>query len=232
MSYVLAAGALLATWVVFRLERHARQQSAVGAARAVLNAALHGMVKGFGDQRGWGDIYFATRYTPAVLAEQASEAHRVVLAEQRFSQVFEVPTEPVAAVATAVYPTDLLLERTRFAANTALWRLRVFNQLVRLQTTFNSQHTAEVVNPETPAERREELAAASASIAVMLHGNGIGEAAAPNGWYGLFKETLEENVRHLDGLRGFSCSRYFRDPLALVDLVAIGVFAAAVFYAA
>ena len=229
MPYILATFALALTWFVFRIERFARQQSAVGAARAVLDAVLHGMVKGSGDQSGWGDIYITKLYDGDVLDERVGEARRVVFAEYRFDQVFVVPAEPVAAVATAVFPTGLLLESTRFAANTALWRLQVFNQLVGLETTFNGQHAADVRSTDTSPERREELAEASAHIVRMIHGDGIGLAAAPTGWYGILKEALEENVAHLDGLRGFSRRSYLREPLlAGIDLVALGAVCAAI----
>jgi hypothetical protein len=233
VGYVLAAVALVLTWSVFRLERFARQQSAISAARSVLQAVLSGMVAGFGEQPGWGEMYFGDPYTPVRLQQQASEAQRVVFHERRFAQVLEVPTQPVAAVATAAYPADLLLEQTRFAANTALWRLRVFNQLVGVQTSFNTRHAVEVANADTPPQRLHELAEASARIALMLHGDGIGHAGAHDGWYGALKDSLQRNVRHLDDLRGFRWSGYRREPLlALADLAVLAAFAAAVAHAA
>jgi hypothetical protein len=228
VAFIFAALALGATWFVFRLQRFARQQSEVDAARAVLDAVLHGMVRGLDGREGWGDLYFQTRYvlgSPA-LKNQESNATRMVTEALGLQQVLEVPTEPLAAVATAIYPSGLLLERTRIAANTALWRVHVFNQLVRQQTSFNRQHLAEVTDDGTSDQRRTALATASARLSVMLHLDGIGTASDPDGWYGQLKDALETNVAHLECRHGFSFWRWFEEPLVLVDFIAVAIFAA------
>lgn len=228
MVYVLATAAIFVSWGVFRIERFARRQGEIAAAQAVLDAAENGMVKGFENEPGWGDKYFSTIYETGddhraigPLAMQESEAARLVLKEFRFAQVFEVPVEPVAALATAAFGPDLVQKKTRFAANTALWRIRVFNQLVRIQTVFNTQHAAEVRSVFTSQEKRGELADASAMIALFLHGDGIGLAGDSRGWYGALKHELESNIEYLDRLKGFSWKRYFREQLFVgIDAVA------------
>jgi hypothetical protein len=62
-------------------------------------------------------------------------------------QVFVVPTEPLARLATTPPSPGLISQDTVAAANTALWRLHVFNQLVGLQTAFNAGCVGEVGDP-------------------------------------------------------------------------------------
>lgn len=232
MPYVLTTGALLLTWVIFRYERFSRRQSAIAEARAVVDAVLTGMVNADGEPQGWGDLYFLKVYTDKELAVRTKEAGRVVFEEKRFDQVFEVPIEPLVAVATAANGPDLVLKETRFAANTALWRIRVFNQLVRLETAFNAQHSVEVRSERTPRDRREDLAKASEMIVAMLHRDGIGYAGTTKGWYGVLRQALRENVQYLDDLQGWSIRRHFREFLfVLGDVVFTVVFVAILYHA-
>jgi hypothetical protein len=51
-------------------------------------------------------------------------------------QVFVVPTEPLAKLATTAPQNGLIDVATVAVANFALWRVHVFNQLVRQLTDF------------------------------------------------------------------------------------------------
>lgn len=119
-------------------------------------------------------------------------------------------------------------------ANHALSRIHVFNQLVWQLTTFNARHAGEILSDNTDSERRKELASTAASLSMLLHREGIGEASLQGqngqwGWYGALVATLDANKRLLESKRGFSLWRQLREwPYTAIDLLVLGAFAAVV----
>jgi len=67
-------------------------------------------------------------------------------------------------------------------------------------------------------------------IAVILHGNGIGNAGDSDAWYGFLRYKLADNVKHLDTLKGFHFKRYFSEyQLVFFDAVALCALVVAIF---
>jgi hypothetical protein len=133
-----------------------------------LRAVHYGMVQGLtaGQAVGWGQSYFATDYTEDVANERARETRDLVM-QRGIDQVLAVPTEPLAKLATATPHEGLITPTTIGIANFALWRLRVFNQLVVQLTDFNTKHAVEITSSGTDASRREDIAAAAMSFVVV-----------------------------------------------------------------
>jgi hypothetical protein len=221
MVELLAAVAVLVAWAVFRLDRHAQRQSVLQDARARLLGVQHGMVEGDGDQPGWGEVYFAARYA-GLEAVARAEQTRSLIRKGGIDQVFVVPTEPVARLATARgVGEDLISERTIAAASILLWRLHVFNQLVGQLSRYNAQYLAEIIDEETPPERREVLAHAGFALSRMLHGDGIGTASEQGGWYAEFKAAVASDIKRLRDLERFRWPGDRRERhLAVGDLLA------------
>lgn len=149
---------------------------------------------------GWGSVYFSKAYDVAAALEKGDDARRLVEQGSTY-QVFPVPTQPFAFLATSVGAAPLISEETVSAANTALWRLAVFNHFVERQTRFNERHAAEVVDLEhTPAERRAVLARAAEEMNIGLHLEGIGAAADEGGWWRRLTAAVASDVGRLEEL--------------------------------
>jgi hypothetical protein len=112
------------------------------AAYGTLRAVHYGMVQGLtpGQAIGWGQVYFANDYSHVQALERARETWDVVM-EGGVDQVFVVPTEPLAKLATSAPQDGLIDVATVAVANFALWRVHVFNQLVRQLTDFTPLKT-------------------------------------------------------------------------------------------
>jgi hypothetical protein len=143
----------------------------------------------------WGDKYFGCPYSDSDVAAHARVAY-VAISERRYSQVFVVPTEPLATLLGSAAAGRWISEQTVEAANVALWRIGVFNQLVDQQTDFNSRHLAEFRDDKLSPPRREVLAKSAEALSRMLHGEGIGDAE----WYQELKRQLAANIKSLDAL--------------------------------
>ena len=157
MTEVLTAGAILLAWFVFRYDRHGRQRDAIEAADGTLRAVHYGMVQGLTPgQPGWGQGYFSHDYTESAALERAGETHTTVM-QRGMDQIFVVPTEPLARLATSSPQEGLIDAKTVAVAHFALWKVHVFNQLVRQLTDFNAMHGAEIQSQATDPARREEL---------------------------------------------------------------------------
>jgi hypothetical protein len=164
IEVVTAAGFALA-WLAFRYDRHVRWRGAVDAAHGTLSSVYQGIVAGvppLGSQSAWGRHYLHTIYTDEVAKERANKTRELVMM-RGIDQVLVVPTEPLAMLAT-VAPHPGLIEPTTVAvANTALWRVGVFNQLVQQMADFSAAHAVEITSNATEWERREDIAAAAMS---------------------------------------------------------------------
>jgi hypothetical protein len=198
VSTALTAFAIVVAWAIFRLERFASRRRDIAGARAVLAAVQRGMIEGLpGDpQSAWGEAYFAEVYDFATAVARAKEAGAAVTNRRAWESVFSVPTEPLAVLATS--STDLISSETIFAANVALWRVRVFNQLVRVQDDFNARHASEFVQGDPP--RLAALADATRELSFGLHFHGIGQAGTDEGWYGRLKRAVAADVERLGAL--------------------------------
>jgi len=181
----IAIGAIVISWALYGLGQRAARRHDLEAARELLGGVLAGMA-------GWGDIYFAEPYT-----EESIEAHaqqdRTMVMEQNWIHRYEIPTEPVAALVSGAAASTWINQKTIEAAGVALWKMRLFNELVRQQTDLGRQHFAEILNPALPAERREAIARAAYLQSFNLH-TGIGPAA----WYPTLKRALGDNIAEID----------------------------------
>lgn len=235
MIEVFTAAAVLLAWVVFRHDRHGKRRDAIEAAYGTLSAVHYGMVQGLtpGQAVGWGQIYFFNGYTPESAQARATQTYGRVMASD-LDQIFVVPAEPLAKLATTTPHEGLIERKTVAVANFALWRVHVFNQLVGLLTDFNSAHADEILSTSTEESRREELASAAASLSKMLHQDGIGWswAALPEGgrgWYGALVGGLGENMRKLEVEREAALWRRLIEwPYSAIDVLVVGGFVAVV----
>jgi hypothetical protein len=239
MVDVLAAVAILLAWFVFRYERDARAREAVESAYATLRAVQYSMVESRGSgQQGWGHAYFwLADYDSEKANERAAETRKHVY-RRHYEQIFVVPTEPLAKLATAAPHDGLIDYRTVASAGFALWKVRMFNQHVRQLTDFNTQNLLEISSENTEPARREELAEAAGVLSFMLHRYGVGWAwsAYPNadgrGWYGELVERLAKNMGDLDERRRLSVwRRYWERPYYVFDAIVLALGVGTVIYA-
>jgi hypothetical protein len=174
------------------------------AAVGLLKAVRAGMTP-------WGDLYFGDGYDECRIEKHATRDYQAVM-DKGYSQVFHVPTEPLAALIASPAAGGLVNTNTVTAANVALWQIGVFNQFVRQQTDFNARHLAEFKDEDLPTARRENLATAAYLISKMLHGSGIGDAK----WYANLMGELEANVTELQDHRA---RRWWTRPALLLAIV-------------
>lgn len=229
MTDVLTFAALALAWFAFRFDRHRRWSDALEAAYGSLRAVHHGMVQGLtaGQAAGWGQLYFSTDYDDLTAVTRAEQTRNSVRAGG-VDQVFVVPTEPLAKLATATPHEHLVTYKTIAIANFALWRLHGFNQLVRQLTDFYTANITEITTGEE--ERRKEIAEAAMFLSWVVHHDGIGRAwsVLPDGgrgWYGELVEAIGENMTGLDSERRSRTRRSVTAfPYVVVDvLVAVGL---------
>lgn len=227
IEVITAAGFALA-WAAFRYDRHVRWRAAVDAAHGTLSAVYRGIVEGVvsGDMSAWGQHYFHTIYTDEVAKERARRTYELLMI-RGIDQVLVVPTEPLAMLATVAPHPGLIEAPTVAVANTALWRVGVFNQLVQQLTDFNAAHAVEITSKATEWERREDIAAAAMSLSYFVHRDGIGEAGAAHpdgsvGWYRALVGGLMVNMKSLENLQRHARWRWLREwPYPLLDLFAL-----------
>jgi hypothetical protein len=230
---VFTAAAVLLAWVVFRYDRHGKQADARDAAHGALSAVHYGMVEGpKTSDSGWGQLYFLNEYDAAGAQERAEQTLDAVLG-RGIDEVFVVPTEPLARLATTSPRHGLIDTSTVAIANFALWRVHVFNQFVRQLTDFNTQHIAEITSDTTDQERRAELAEAARRLSVLLHGQGIGLSwSRGEGWYGALVQALDRNMSTLEATREASGAQRLLQliewPYTVVDLLVLAGVAAVV----
>jgi hypothetical protein len=227
LTLLLALAAIGVAWIVFRVERAAHRRDQLRGARNVLLAVQRGIVEGLPEQQipGWGEVYFKQVYDPRTGFLRAQQSRKAVEGRD-WDQVFVVPTEPLELLATTTIGGELISEETIFAANFALWRVHVFNQFVWMQTLFNVQHGAEIVDPATSRERLTTLGVVASQFSEGIHLNGVGNANDPNGWYGRLKTAVAADVEHLDDLLGAPWWRYREERRLLFGDAAVFVLAA------
>lgn len=242
MILILTAAAFALAWFSFRYERLRRRRSAVDAAYGALQAAYQGMVQGVphgivegegegGQPAGWTELYFSTVYTEEAARTRATEMADTVM-NMNYDQVFVVPTEPLAHLATLATESGFVEPATVAAANTALWKVQTFNQLVAQLTGFYTTHGPEIVDPDTPDGRRKALAEVVWRFGYVLHRHAIGEANLAGGWYRRFSDALSRNIAALERLRKDRWQWLREWPYVIGDLVVAGLVIAVVVAAA
>lgn len=233
MELALAAAALAVTWLVYRLQQYGSRTRDIEATRASLLAIKGALVEkprqAADDpqppQPAWGDIYFTTVYDAKGLNERAHAARRQSELGV-FDLVFVVPTEPIELLATSPAGEDLISAETIYAANLALWRLHVFNQLVMQQTVFNAVTYTDRLDASVSRKRHDAIAEAAAYFSLVLHKYGVDGVAAEGGWYQRLTAALEKDIDRLTRLRGFSLDRFREQPfLVFADVLVLGLAA-------
>lgn len=196
---VVSVGAALAllglslAWGLYRLERSASRRRDIDAARGLLLGVKRGMVG------GWGDEYFAQRWTAAA-AEGAAQHHKDLVLKRGYEQILVVPTEPLAALVSNPAAGSLISEDTVAAASLGLWHVEGFNQLVGQHSGMLAEYLVEMSDPNTPQARREAIASAIGVQARMLHRRGVGEPDEEGGWYRRLKESVDADLARLHDL--------------------------------
>jgi len=190
-NVLLCVGFAIAV-LIYRMQRAASRRRDVQATRALLAGVKSGMAE------GWGSWFFSNGYSSENAGLRARQDFEKISNSKNYGQVFLVPAHTVAALLTSPSVGDLVSLETITTANLALYRIGVFNQLVKQQTEFNTRHAAEIVDDTLPPERRTAIAREAYGISNMIHADGIGEANLPGGWYRSLTEAVEKNVCALD----------------------------------
>jgi hypothetical protein len=196
----LGGCAIALAWLLYRLDRlHSRHRD-LEAALAVVRGVKRGMVERVGDDVGWAEHFFTTVYTGAAhdseLQPRVQDAYDAVMGRD-WLQVFPVPLAPLDLLVSTPATAGLLSDETVFIANVGLWRVRVFNEFVRMQTDFNARFLPEIRDEDLPEERRKAIAEGAASISQQLHLYGIGAANVEGGWYARLKRALDADIARL-----------------------------------
>lgn len=181
----IAIAAIVISWALYGLGQRASRKRDLEAARALLDGVRAGIA-------GWGDEYFANPYTCESI-EARAQMDRTRVMEQNWIHIYEIPTEPVAALVSGAAASTWINQKTIEAAGVALWQMRLFNELVRQHTDLGRQHLAEILDPSLPIERRETIATAAYQQSFYLHG-AIGAAE----WYHSLKLALIDNIAQID----------------------------------
>lgn len=234
MELLLGVIGLALAWTTFRVGRDTARQGELASARGLLTAVYRGIVGHAEGAPGWARAAFSQQYDDAVAMTRARLAATGVR-QGVLDHVFVVPTESLRLLSTAAPQRGFISERTVAAANLALWRVHIFNQLVTAQSDFNVRHLAEVVDASLPRERRELLAGSAEKLSFLIHRSGIGDANAPDGWY---RELDRAIWRDIELLRSREKAPWWRrasrepafaaaDLLILLGLLAAGIAALA-----
>jgi hypothetical protein len=153
---------------------------------------LHGVKDGMSQ---WSYLHFSTDYSGAA-GDQRADVDRKLVQGGGYMQNFRVPEAPLVSLIQQP-GTGLLIDgKTIEAANVALWKIGIFNQLVQQQADFNTLHLSEYADPSVDQDRHNVLAEAAARISAMIHKDGIGDAS----WHSIFMSALDSNIAKLDRL--------------------------------
>jgi hypothetical protein len=176
---------LAVTLGIYLVQRNASIRREINSTLEVLRAVQNGITT-------WGKKYFTTSYFGQLGVDRAKDDyHRMIKRDP--AQNFRVPTEALTSLIQQP-ETGLLIDRNTIeAANEALWKIGVFNQMVQAQTDFNALHISEVMDKRLPDADLEALALASQRISEQIHKDGIEDA----GWYERLQDALDQNIRTL-----------------------------------
>lgn len=184
----LVAIGLSLTYVIYRRQLFDSEMQDLNSTVAALNAVRTGIAS------TWGETYFGGGgYDDAAAGERANFAHKAIM-DGSYAQIFRVPIEPLVSLIRQPGEGRLVSGATIEAANVALWKIGVFNQLVQQQADFNALHLACVPTEGLKDEGRQQLAQAALKISFMIHASGIGDSR----WYRQLIDALDGNVRELE----------------------------------
>jgi hypothetical protein len=162
------------------------------------------MVERVGADVGWAEYFFTTVYTRAS-NDREVEARVKAAYNSAYAgdpeQVFPVPLTPLELLVSSPATAGLVSDETVFIANNGLWRVRMFNEFVRMQAEYNARVIGELHEKDLPDNRREAIAEGSVWISRMLHVFGVDEANAPGGWYARLKDALDADIDRLTDQR-------------------------------
>ncbi|HEY1775945.1 MAG TPA: hypothetical protein VGG41_07275 [Solirubrobacteraceae bacterium] len=181
----IALGGILVALLLYWFGQSATTTHDVQAARALLSGVRAGMAS-------WGDLYFAHPYTEDRMNAMA-QTHYDYVINFTWGYIYEIPTQPVAALVGGAAATSWISEETVAAAGAALWQMDLFNAIARQHNALARQHLAEIVDRGLPEDRRRELATAAHHSSYMVH-----KAIGPATWYPRLREALRSDVTRLD----------------------------------
>lgn len=184
---VIAIVAVIVAIGSFLFGLAAAQKRDLESAESLLTGVLAAMAY-------WGDLYFGTPYASESIEERAQRDRQAVL-DKRWIHLFEVPTEPVAALVSGAPATAWISAGTIEEAGLALWQMRILNELIRQHTDQGRQPLAEIADPELPQPRRDAIATAAYQQSATLHAS-IGTGA----WYGNLTAAIGADLERMQGL--------------------------------
>jgi hypothetical protein len=179
---LVIAGAAVAVWIYGRQSETSERQQ-----RRSSHAHLRGVKAALEE---WYDNFFMTSYEGVAASERAQRDYEAML-QGGFIQNYQVPTEPVSSLIQPAGDIWPFSDDTVRAANVALARITVFNQLVQKQTLFLVNQAAELARLDE--EGREPIARAGMTISKQIHG--IIDNAD---WYHQLKRAIEDNLKEID----------------------------------
>ena len=202
---VVIVGVFVAYWIYHKQDRRAdiqRQKSTLAHLEGVRDAL-----------RDWHDNFFNTPYKGQAADDRAELDFNLVM-RGGYMTNYRVATEPVASLIRPAAGIEPYSRKTVRAANIALSRMTVFNQLVQQQTDFVAFNTVELRRlsrqqpvtlhsllaaldspPMPDDDPRRPIAEAARSISSQLHGV-IDDAS----WYLELRAALDENIDELTAL--------------------------------
>jgi hypothetical protein len=208
----LALAGLALAWLVYQLQRRTEDEGVRTTAHDALAATRDGLAS-------WSGAYFdGPGYTAVTAAARARLDRDMILEKHSYNQVLRIPTEPLAALILSPEKSHVTRQTVK-AANFALWRFGVFNQLVQQHTDFNARHAAEIVDTSLTENRRRTLADAAFTSATMIHLDGVGNTD----FYRELESALEENIEALKPRKWWASAAV--DVAALLFLAALALVA-------
>ncbi len=185
-TLVLVPVGFFVTWLVYNHERCDGKRRDLDDAVSVLRAFRDGIMP-------WGELYFCQGYDYDSAKKRAQRDYDWIMTDKSYGEIFHVPADPLVAFLGHPAAGGLIGKDTLEAASVALWRIGIFNQLVRQRSDFNGRQLVEIRDHDLPPSRRRALADASFSHSVMLHANGVGDAT----WWTNLKQQLQINIEAL-----------------------------------
>ena len=177
------------TIYIYRRQQLDSEDQRVAATIDVLNGVQKGLTE-------WGDRHFGgDGYLDAEAHRRAEDDYKAIVESQgNYVQNFRVPSEALVSV---INHSDLIDVDTIKAANVALWKIGIFNQLVQQHTDFNARHITEYLAEPLGSDRREVLGRAAEELSYRMHRYGIEDA----GWYKELKRAVDVNITNLEDRR-------------------------------
>jgi len=212
--FCIAAVTLALAWFVYRWERDERRKTALRATEKTLLAVREAVAS-------WGKLYFEKLYDADAIEQVGRHYGRLTLKGSR-EQVLVVPREPIELLLMDAGRGGSLSGATLKAANYALWRIDVFNQLVIQQTELTTKYLLEIKKPfwVRPVHRLA-IRRAIVDQARMLHRFGIGMANTAGGWYYELERAITDDIAAISAQ--LNERAMFSGRKSVVDVLAVGL---------